>query len=128
MEQLKYDTHEKKILFALNQMKGGYAEEWANMIVERYLMDAATLTTWDAFKVKLDVKFADVVEKESAYLDLMKLQQKGSSVLEFFTRFNYLVRKARLTEDRHNDLLITILKPTLDYVITDQIYAGAKLP
>ena len=108
-------------------MKGGYAEEWANTIVERYLMDAATLTTWDTFKAKLDVEFANVVEKESAYLELMKLQQKGSSVLEFFTRFDYLVRKARLTEDCHNDLLITILKPALDYTITDQIYTSAKL-
>ena len=98
-ELLKYNRHEKKTLFALNQMKGRYAEEWANTIVERYLMDASTLTTWDAFRAKLDVEFADVAEKESAYLELMKLQQKGSSVPEFFTRFDYLVGKARLTED-----------------------------
>ena len=71
--------HEKKILFTLNQMKGRYAEEWANTIVERYLMDTTTLTTWDAFKVKLDVEFADIVEKESAYLDLMKLWHRSQS-------------------------------------------------
>src|SRR6202043_3645331 len=106
-----------KILFALNQMKGRYVEEWVNTIVERYLTDAATLTTWDAFKAKLDVEFTDIAEKESAYLELMKLWQKGSSVLEFFTRFNYLVGKAGLTEDHHNDLLITMLEPTLDYAI-----------
>src|SRR3984893_1751344 len=29
-EHAKYNMHEKKILFTLNQMKGGYAEEWAN--------------------------------------------------------------------------------------------------
>src|ERR1700726_1228544 len=116
-EPTKFDMHKKKILFALNQMKGGYAEEWVNTIVERYLMDMATLTTWDTFKVKLDVGFVNVAEKESAYLELMKLWQKGSSVLEFFTRFDYLVGKARLTEDCHNDLLITMLEPTLDYAI-----------
>ena len=127
-EHLKYDMHEKKILFTLNQMKGRYAEEWANMVMERYIMDSTMLTTWDAFKSRLDVKFADVVEKESMYLELMKLQKKGSSVLEFFTQFDYLVGKAGLTEDRHNDLLITILEPTLNYVITDWIYARAKLP
>src|ERR1700731_2093003 len=67
-EHLKYDMHEKKILFTLNQMKGRYAEEWANMVMERYIMDSTMLTTWDAFKSRLDVKFADVVEKESMYL------------------------------------------------------------
>ena len=119
MEHAKYDTHEKKILFALNQMKGGYAEEWANTIVERYLMDSTTLTTWEAFKAKLDIKFANMAKKEHTYLELMKLQQKESTVPEFFTRFDFLVRKAGLMEDCHNDLLITILKPALNYAITD---------
>src|ERR1700726_1939179 len=52
-EHLKYDMHEKKILFTLNQMKGRYAEEWANMVMERYIMDSTMLTTWDAFKSRL---------------------------------------------------------------------------
>ena len=97
--------HKKKILFALNQMKGRYVEEWANTIMERYLTDTTMLTTWEAFKAKLDVEFTDSVEKEHAYLELMKLRQKGSMVLEFFTRFNFLVGKAGLTEALHNDLL-----------------------
>ena len=63
----------KKILFALNQMKGGYAEEWANTVVERYLSDTTTLGTWEAFKSRLDMEFVDVMEKESAYIELGKL-------------------------------------------------------
>src|ERR1700719_846753 len=50
----KFDTPIKKILFALNQMKGGYAEEWANTVVERYLTDTTTLGTWEVFKARLD--------------------------------------------------------------------------
>src|ERR1700731_1689552 len=113
-EPTKFDMHKKKILFALNQMKGGYAEEWVNTVVERYLTDATTLSTWEAFKLRLDAEFADVVEKESAYIELGKLRQKGMMVPEFFTRFDYLVGRAGLSVDRHNDLLITLLKPALD--------------
>ena len=118
----------KKILFALNQMKGGYAEEWANTVVERYLTDTTTLSTWEVFKSRLDMEFADVVEKESTYIELGKLWQKGMSVLEFFTKFDYLIGKAGLSADCHNDLLMTLLEPALDYSITDRIYAGSRLP
>ena len=127
VEAAKFDMPIKKILFALNQMKGGYAEEWANMVVERYLSDTTTLGTWEVFKARLDVEFADVTEKESTYIELGKLWQKGMTVPEFFTKFNYLIGKAGLSADRHNDLL-TLLEPALDYNITDWIYARSHLP
>ena len=73
VEAAKYDMPIKKILFALNQMKGGYAEEWANTVVERYLADTTTLGTWEVFKARLDAEFMDVVEKESTYIELGKL-------------------------------------------------------
>ena len=50
------------------------------------------------------------------------------SVPEFFTKFDYLVGKAGLSADRHNDLLMTLLEPALDYNITDWIYTGTRLP
>src|ERR1700731_726673 len=128
VEAAKFDMPIKKILFALNQMKGGYAEEWANMVVERYLSDTTTLGTWEVFKARLDVEFADVTEKESTYIELGKLWQKGMTVPEFFTKFNYLIGKAGLSADRHNNLLMTLLEPALDYNIMDQIYAGSHLP
>src|ERR1700730_5235829 len=99
----------KKILFALNQMKGGYAEEWANTVVERYLTDTTTVGTWEVFKSRLDAEFMDVAEKESVYIELGKLQQKGMSVPEFFTKFDYLIGKAGLSTDHHNNLLMMLL-------------------
>src|ERR1700730_10129869 len=127
-EAMKFNMPIKKILFALNQMKGGYVEEWANTVVERYLSDTTMLGMWEVFKLRLDMEFADVAEKESVYIELGKLQQKGMSVPEFFTKFDYLIGKARLSADHHNDLLMTLLEPALDYNIMDQIYARSCLP
>ena len=41
------------------------------------------------------------------------------SVPEFFMKFDYLIGKAGLSADCHNDLLMTLLEPALDYNIMD---------
>ena len=47
---------------------------------------------------------------------------------EFVTKFDHLAAKAGLTEEVHNDLLITLFGPTLSYAVTDWIYSRQTLP
>ena len=72
-EPMKYNMDTVKILFTINQMKSRYAEEWVNSVMEQFTALRAEILAWDIFKAWMDVEFMDAIEKENAYLVLMKL-------------------------------------------------------
>ena len=81
----KFPTEDLKILFAFSYIRGGKAGEWARHMNENFLNSRANrpvflqdlVTSWEDMRSKMEERFRDRFEKETARSKLRSLRQAG---------------------------------------------------
>ena len=104
----KFPTEDLKILFAFSYIRGGKAGEWARHMNENYLNGQARrpcvfqdlVHSWEDLRQKMEERFGDRFEKETARNKLKSLRQAGRYLSEYTQEFYQYVHKAELPEDQ----------------------------
>ena len=114
----KYDSNEKKILWVLGHLQEGTASTWRTDYLRTHVNTAGDfdLSKEDivGFMKELKAAFYSTTEETDAENELKTLKQDTMPAEEFITEFELLCGRAHITDDKHKiDLLKTALNQRL---------------
>jgi len=108
-----------KIIFTLSHMKGGLAEEWANVYIDRANSPTGDWGTWPVFVEALEKAFKDANEEQTAQHHLEALRQGKRTAQDFFFEFESTMRRAGYSAVIHETYLISLLERNLSSPLVD---------
>jgi hypothetical protein len=114
------------IWFVLSYMKGGDAELWANVYVDKAI-ESNDWGQWTDFLDQMTKDFGDSTEPHKALEELGKLQQGKKTAAEFFLRFEQLADAAGVDLDRYPNATLYVEK-NVQRVLIDQLYQSDNPP
>jgi Retrotransposon gag protein len=126
MNQSIYDTHTKKVIFALSFIKGGTASGWSESFVNTAMTsNPADYGTWDVFKDLVKKAFSPVDAEGKAHTDIKHLKQGSGPVDDYITQFRILASRCRITDDKS---LIKYFMDGLNVKLLKKVYMMEKMP
>jgi hypothetical protein len=110
------------ILTTLSFMRGGYADEFCQEIVNTAISQSLTdWGTWDDFRTKLEDRFRDKNFRKDRREHLEHFRQTKMLVDEYFTKLDMLFADAGVTDDAEK---IRLLEKGLNSDILETIYTS----
>jgi hypothetical protein len=107
-------TEEAKILTAFQFCRGGTAGDWAKHHVEQYIKARSNqpciwndvVRTWEALKAKMQLRFGDQYEKETARTKIARARQGDKKIRQYIEEFVQHLPKADLPNDQQCQYLM----------------------
>lgn len=121
----KFPDDNAKILLALSCCKKD-AAEWAKNFAEEAIQrprvtEEITFGTFENFKTLIKGAFGDPNKQQTAQLELSLFRQKDDmTAVEFFSKFDILVRKAGYSQG-HDEYLIQLLEHNLQIKLVEKV-------
>ncbi|EGO04550.1 hypothetical protein SERLA73DRAFT_157690 [Serpula lacrymans var. lacrymans S7.3] len=125
----------KKISFVLSFMKEGEAAafrtDWLENRVDAQQLGldiTNTYGSWPYFADKMEERFKDSFERETAKNEILTLRQGNETAQAFFERFEEKKRWAEYTNRINEEFLISLLRRNMNKPLVDRVIYGGHIP
>ncbi|EGO02274.1 hypothetical protein SERLA73DRAFT_41441, partial [Serpula lacrymans var. lacrymans S7.3] len=130
-----FNDDRKKISFVLSFMKEGEAvafrTDWLENRVDAQQLGfdiTRTYGSWPYFADKMEERFKDSFEKETAKNEILTLRQGNETTQAFFERFEEKKRWAGYTTQMNEEFLISLLRRNMNKPLVDRVIYGGHIP
>ncbi|EGN98310.1 hypothetical protein SERLA73DRAFT_35008, partial [Serpula lacrymans var. lacrymans S7.3] len=130
-----FEDDRKKISFVLSFMKEGEAAafrtDWLENRVDAQQLGfdiTRTYGSWPYFANKMEQRFKDSFEKETAKNEILTLKQGNETAQAFFERFEEKKRWAGYTNQMNEEFLISLLRRNMNKPLVDRVIYGGHIP
>ncbi|EGO02879.1 hypothetical protein SERLA73DRAFT_41446, partial [Serpula lacrymans var. lacrymans S7.3] len=130
-----FKDNRKKISFVLSFMKDGEAAafrtDWLENRVDAQQLGpdiTHTYGSWPYFADKMEERFKDSFEKETAKNEILTLKQGNETAKAFFERFEEKKRWAGYTNRINKEFLISLLRRNMNKPLVDRVIYGGHIP
>ncbi|EGO02581.1 hypothetical protein SERLA73DRAFT_70086 [Serpula lacrymans var. lacrymans S7.3] len=125
----------KKISFVLSFMKEGEAAafktNWLENRVDAQQMGldiTNTYGSWPFFAHKMEERFKDSFEKETAKNEILTLKQGNETAQAFFEKFEEKKRWAGYNSRMNKEFLVSLLRQNMNKPLVDRVIYGGHIP
>jgi Retrotransposon gag protein len=121
-----YNTHKKRIVFALSFMTGGTTAGWKESFInDVHAQTPVDFGTWDAFKAAVTAAFEPIDDQGAARTQMKTLKQGTSGVQDYISQFRILKERSGLTD---NASLIEYFMDGLHPKLLEKVYGMETVP
>lgn len=122
INEVKYDTDKKKIIFALSYMKNGTAGAWKLVFAKDH---ASGYGTWNEFKTSFRESFEPIDQEANTRLELDQLRQGNGNADDYVSKFKILISRSGIADEGSQ---IMMFMKGLNPVLRNKIYGSYPLP
>ncbi|EGO01148.1 hypothetical protein SERLA73DRAFT_33038, partial [Serpula lacrymans var. lacrymans S7.3] len=130
-----FEDDRKKISFVLSFMKEGEAvafrTDWLENRVDAQQMGldiTNTYGSWPFFTDKMEERFKDSFEKETAKNEILTLKQGNETAQAFFEKFEEKKRWAGYNSRMNEEFLVSLLRRNMNKPLVDRVIYGGHIP
>jgi hypothetical protein len=120
----RYDTDEKKVIFALSFMNGGSAGSWKEGKTAECITNN-NFGTWAGFKQELLLHFSPVDDAGVARTEIRELKQGSRPVEEYISEFRILAHRAQFNSE---PMIIEYFMQGLNPTLLEKVHTMEKVP
>jgi hypothetical protein len=120
----RYDTDEKKVIFALSFMNGGSAGSWKEGKTAECITNN-NFGTWAGFKQELLLHFSPVDDAGVARTEIRELKQGSRPVEEYISEFRILAHRVQFNSE---PMIIEYFMQGLNPTLLEKVHTMEKVP